>query len=48
MENYYYHIMKIISDHPEYDSILGGVQTLLKKIDETDDIERKEGSGHPK
>ena len=40
--------MKIISDHPEYDWKLGGVQTLLKKIDETGDIERKEGSGRPK
>ena len=37
-----------MKEHPEYEWKLGGVQTLLRQIDKTGDIERKEGSGRPK
>ena len=41
---------KILDDHPEYDGIwtLGGIKDLLRRIDKTGDIERKEGSGRPR
>ena len=44
---YKYGATKIIQDHPEYNWTLNGVKTLLAKIDETGDIERKPGSGRP-
>ena len=37
-----------MKEHPEYKWKLGRVQTLLRQIDKTGDIERKEGSGRPK
>ena len=38
----------IIKDHPEKNWGLRNVGYLLKKIDETDDVKRREGSGRPK
>ena len=38
----------IVKDHPEFEWKLFGVQTLLRKIDETSDIEPQEGYGWPK
>ena len=39
---------KIIKDHPEKNWGLRNVGYLLKKIDETGDVKRREGSGIPK
>ena len=39
---------RIVNDHPEYEWNVNGVNKLLKKIDETDDVARKEDSGRPK
>ena len=38
----------IVKDHPEFEWKLGGVQTFLRKIDETSVIETQEGYGRPK
>ena len=38
----------MVEDHPEFEWKLGGVQTFLRKIDETSDIEPQEGYGRPK
>ena len=38
----------IVNDHPEYELNVNGVKKLLKKIDETGDVTRKEGSGRSK
>ena len=37
-----------INNHPEYNWNASGVKKLLKKINETDEVARKEGSGRPK
>ena len=39
---------RIIRDHPEKNWGLRNVGYLLKKIDETNDVKRREGSGRPK
>ena len=38
----------MVEDHPEFEWKLGGVQTFLRKIDETSDIVPQEGYGRPK
>lgn len=38
---------RILSEFPEKDWSLGGMNHLLKKIDETGSVERREGSGRP-
>ena len=43
-----YGAKRIIKDHPEKNWGLRNVGYLLKKIDETDDVKRREGSGRPK
>ena len=43
-----YGAKQIIKDHPEKNWGLRNVGYLLKKIDETGDIKRREGSGRPK
>ena len=43
-----YGAKRIIKDHPEKDWGLRNVSYLLKKIDETGDVKRREGSGRPK
>ena len=43
-----YGAKRIIKDHPEKNSSLRNVGYLLKKIDETGDVKRREGSGRPK
>ena len=43
-----YGAKRIIKDHPKKNSGLRNVGYLLKKIDETGDVERQEGSGRPK
>ena len=45
---YQYGARKIVADHPEFDWNEHGVKTLIKKIDETGEITRKEGSGRPR
>ena len=47
-QKYNYGPTRIVDDHPEYNWNVNGVKTLLKKIDETGDVQRKEGSGRPK
>ena len=39
---------RIIKNHPEKNWGLRNVGYLLKKIDETGDVKRREGSGRPK
>ena len=39
---------RIIKDHPEKNWGVRNVGYLLKKIDETGDVKRREGSGRPK
>ena len=41
-------IFWIIIDHPEYESNENDVKKLLKEIDETGEVARKESSGLPK
>ena len=43
-----YGAKRITKDHPEKNWGLHNVGHLLKKIDETGDIKRQEGSGRPK
>ena len=43
-----YGAKRIIKDHPEKNWGLRNVDYLLKKIDETGDVKRPEGSGRPK
>ena len=43
-----YGAKRIIKDHPEKNWGLRNVGYLLKKIDETGDVKRREGSGIPK
>ena len=43
-----YEAKRIIKDHPEKNWGLRNVGCLLKKIDETGDVKRREGSGRPK
>ena len=43
-----YGAKRIIMDHPEKNWGLRNVGYLLKKIDETGDVKRREGSGRPK
>ena len=43
-----YGAKRIIEDHPEKNLGLRNVGYLLKKIDETGDVKRREGSGRPK
>ena len=43
-----YEAKSIIKDHPENNWGLRNVGYLLKKIDETGDVKRREGSGRPK
>ena len=43
-----YKAKRIIKDHPEKNWGLRNVGYLLKKIDETGDVKRREGSGRPK
>ena len=43
-----YGAKRIIKDHPEKNWVLHNVGYLLKKIDETGDVKRREGSGRPK
>ena len=40
--------MRLINDNPEYEWNVNGLKSLLKRIDETGDIDRKKGSGRPK
>ena len=43
-----YGAKRIIKNHPEKNWGLRNVGYLLKKIDETGDVKRREGSGRPK
>ena len=43
-----YGAKRIIKDHPEKNSGLRNVGYLLKKVDETGDVKRREESGRPK
>ena len=43
-----YGAKRIIKDHPEKNWGLRNVGYLHKKIDETDDVKRRKGSGRPK
>ena len=43
-----YGAKRIIKDHPEKNWGLRNVGYLLKKLDETGDVKRREGSGRPK
>ena len=43
-----YGAKRIIKDHPEKNWVLRSVGYMLKKIDETRDVKRREGSGRPK
>ena len=43
-----YGAKRIIKDHPKKNSGLRNVGYLLKKIDKTGDVKRREGSGRPK
>ena len=43
-----YGAKRIIKDHPEKNWGLRNVGYLLKKINETGDVKRREGSGRPK
>ena len=43
-----YGAKRIIKDHPEKNWGLRNVGYLLKKIDQTGDVKRREGSGRPK
>ena len=43
-----YGVKRIIKDHPEKNWDLRNVGYLLKKIDETGDVKKREGSGRPK
>ena len=45
---YKYGATRIVNDHQEYEWNLNGMKKLLKKIDETGDAARKEGSGQSK
>ena len=42
-----YGAKRIIKDHSEKNSGLRNVGSCLKKIDETGDVKRREGSGRP-
>ena len=40
---------RILDEHPEKEEwTISGMDKLLRKIDETGDLQRKEGSGRPK
>ena len=39
---------RIVNNHPEYEWNVNDVKELVKKIDDTGDVARKEGSGPPK
>ena len=43
-----YGAKRIIKDHPEKNWGLRNMGYLLKKIDKTSDVKRREGSGRPK
>ena len=45
---YNYGSTRIGNDYSEYEWNVNGIKKLLKKIDETGDVARKEGSGRPK
>ena len=45
---YKYGPTRIVNYHPEYEWNVNGVKKLLKKIEETGDVARKEASGRPK
>ena len=47
-QNFGYGAKRIIKDHAEKNWGLRNVGYLLKKIDETGDVKRREGSGSPK
>ena len=47
-QKFSYGAKRIIKDHPEKNWGLRNVGYLLKKIDETGDVKRREGSGRPK
>ena len=48
-QKYHYGATKIKKDHPEFEEwTLGGIKWLVDKIDETGEIERREGSGRPR
>ena len=42
---YKYDATAIVNEHPKYEWNVNGVKKLLKKIDETNDVAQKEGSG---
>ena len=42
-----YGAVRIFADHPEYGWNINTVKSSLRKIDETGDVNRKEGSGRP-
>ena len=45
---YGYGAKRIVADHPEKDWKWRVLNDLLKKINETDEIDRKKGSGRPR
>ena len=47
-EKFAYGPVKIVTDHPEFDWNVNTIKKLLKKIDETGSVDRKEGSGRPR
>ena len=47
-QKFAYGAERIIKDHPEKNWGLPNVGNLLKIIDETSDVKRREGSGRPK
>ena len=45
---YKYGATRIVNEYPEYEWNINGMQKLLKKIDETDRVARKDVYGQPK
>ena len=43
-----YGLARIVNSHSQYEWNVNGVKKVLKKIDETVDVARKEGSERPK
>ena len=42
---YKYDATAIVNEHPKYEQNVNGVKKLLRKIDETNDVAQKKGSG---
>ena len=47
-KKYGHGVTRIVADHPEFNWNVNTVKSLIKKIDETGTVDRKEGSGRPR